>query len=330
MSTEDNPSCCEFLIALSNLLQLFSDGSPLPLSYGLSPSALLFMPFDNLCKFLSEKYPDRFAQWLLGEMPTSVEILKTELSLEPIRADSITFLKTQDRILHIEFQVQVLTDPPLPLRMLDYWVRLHRLYRLPITQVLVLLKQPKAGTVIETEFHLEQTRQRYRVVCMWEESPEVFLQDPALIPLAVLAQSENPEQLLTQVSQRLDMIESPGQRQEAATCSQVLARLRFKKELIQGLFRERIMRESVIYQDILQEGREEGRREGRQEGRQEGETALILRQLTRRLGTIAVPPDVQERVRGLSITQIEDLAEALLDFSHPTDLMNWLEGHPSS
>jgi predicted transposase YdaD len=86
------------------------------------------------------------------------------------------------------------------------------------------------------------------------------------------------------------------------------------------------MRESVIYQDILQEGREEGR----QEGRQEGETALILRQLTRRLGTVAVPHDVQDRIRGLSIAQLEDLAEALLDFSQPTDLMNWLEGHPSS
>ncbi len=330
MSTEDNPSCCEFLIALSNLPQLFSDGSSLPLSYELSPSALLFMSFDNLCKYLSEKYPDRFANWLLGEMPTSVEILKTELSLEPIRADSLTLLRTQDRILHIEFQVQVLTDPPLPLRMLDYWVRLHRLYRLPITQVLVLLKPPATGTVIETEFHLEQTRHSYRVVCMWEQPPEMFLGDPGLMPLAVLAASENPRQLLAQVSQRVDMIESPGQRQEVAACSQVLAGLRFKKELIQGLFRERIMRESVIYQDILQEGREEGREEGRQEGRQEGETALILRQLTRRLGTVAVPPEVQDRIRGLSIAQLEDLAEALLDFSQPTDLMNWLEGHPSS
>lgn len=280
------------------------------------------MSFDNLCKFLSEKYPDRFANWLLGEMPTSVEILKTELGIEPIRADSLTLLRTHDRILHIEFQVNLLSTPPLPLRMLDYWVRLHRLYGLPITQVLVLLKQPAAGTIIETEFHLEQTRHSYRVVCMWEQSPAAFLEDPALMPLAVLAESENPEQLLTQVSQRVDMIESLGQRQEVAACSQLLAGLRFKKELIQGLFRERIMRESVIYQDILQEGR--------QEGRQEGETALILRQLTRRLGTVAVPQEVQERIRGLSIAQLEDLAEALLDFSQPMDLMNWLEGHPAS
>ena len=285
------------------------------------------MSFDNLCKFLSEKYPDRFANWLLGEMPTSIEILKTELSLEPIRADYLTFLKTQDRILHIEFQVNLLSTPPLPLRMLDYWVRLHRRYGLPITQVLVLLKPPATETIIDSEFRLEQTQHSYRVIRMWEQAPEVFLADPALIPLAVLAESENPEQLLTQVSQRVDMIESPGQRQEVAACSQVLAGLRFKKELIQGLFRERIMRESVIYQDILQEGLKEGLQQGLEQGKQQGEAALILRQLTRRLGTIAVPPEVQERIHRLPTVQLEDLAEALLDFSQPLDLVSWLKSH---
>jgi predicted transposase YdaD len=52
------------------------------------------MSYDNLTKILAEKYPDRFATWLLGIPQTNVEILKTELSIEPIRADSLTFLKT--------------------------------------------------------------------------------------------------------------------------------------------------------------------------------------------------------------------------------------------
>lgn len=70
------------------------------------------MAFDNLCKLLSEKYPDRFATWLLGQSVTPLKVLKTELSIEPIRADSITFLQTQDRILHLEFQVKLDSDPP--------------------------------------------------------------------------------------------------------------------------------------------------------------------------------------------------------------------------
>ena len=224
--------------------------------------------------------------------------------------------------MHLSVLLQVRTDPPLPLRMLDYWVRLHRLYRLPIIQVLVLLKKPKAGTIIDTEFRLGETRHRYQVVRMWEQSPDLFLQDPALMPLAVLAAAESPRQLLAQVSQRVDMIEAPGQRQEAAVCSQLLAGLRFNKQLVQQFFREGIMRESVIYQDILREGLEQGLEQGKQ---QEG-TALTLRLLTRRIG--AVPPELQERIRSLSIAQLEDLAEALLDFSQPADLVNWLEGHP--
>jgi predicted transposase YdaD len=92
------------------------------------------MSYDNLTKILAEKYPDRFATWLLGIPQTNVEILKTELSIEPIRADSLTFLKTLSRILHIEFQTRWLSEPPINFQMLDYWVRLYRYYRLPITK----------------------------------------------------------------------------------------------------------------------------------------------------------------------------------------------------
>jgi predicted transposase YdaD len=92
------------------------------------------------------------------------------------------------------------------------------------------------------------------------------------------------------------------------------------------------LRESPWYQEILQEGRkdgiQEGRQEGIQEGRQEGidhERSLILRQLTRRIGLIAPPLETQ--IRSLSLPQLEELGEALLDFTQPTDLENWLQSH---
>ena len=50
---------------------------------------------------------------------------------------------------------------------------------------------------------------------------------------------------------------------------------------------------------------------------------LILRQSPRRVG--AVEPELQERIRQLSLTQLETLAEVLLDFSSSADLVNWLE-----
>lgn len=83
------------------------------------------------------------------------------------------------------------------------------------------------------------------------------------------------------------------------------------------------MRESVIYQDIL----EEGRQEGRQEGRREEALAMVMRPLTRRFGVLDA--ELQSRLGGLSVAQledlIEDLIEALFDFSDVSDLMNWLE-----
>lgn len=269
------------------------------------------MPFDNLCKYLSEKYPERFVTWLLGQPLAPVEVLKTELSIEPIRADFVTFLRTQDRVLHLEFQVEVATDPPLPLRMLDYWVRLHRRYRLPVTQILVLLKPPSSNALIKDHFQLEETQHRYRVMRLWEQDPEQLLQDVALLPLAVLAATETPSQLLGQVAEQVSKIEETNQRQEVGTCAQILAGLRFEESLIRQVFKEGLMRESVIYQEIIREGKQEEAR------------ALITRQLARQIGIMSA--ELQVQIRGLSTTQLENLGEALLDFSDITDLAAWLQ-----
>ncbi len=204
------------------------------------------MPYDNLCKILSEKYPDQFAAWVLGTPQRSVAVLKTELGIEPIRADYVTFLQIQGRILHLEFQTTLESNPPLPLRMLDYWVRLYRLYRLPVTQVVVLLLPPAENTVIATTFEAETTRHEYRVIKLWEEEANRFLNDPALLPLATLATGPSADQLLRDIAERVSQLES-GQRQEVSSYVQVLAGLKFEKSFIRQIFREGMMRESVIY-----------------------------------------------------------------------------------
>jgi predicted transposase YdaD len=60
-----------------------------------------------------------------------------------------------------------------------------------------------------------------------------------------------------------------------------------------------------------------------QEGRQEGKRSLVLRLLTRRIGNVT--PELRTKVQSLSLTQLEALGEALLDFSQPADLLNWLD-----
>jgi len=57
------------------------------------------------------------------------------------------------------------------------------------------------------------------------------------------------------------------------------------------------------------------------QGVQQGELTLILRQLNRRFGEIN--PQLQERIQGLSTAELEDLGEALLDFTSSADLEAW-------
>jgi hypothetical protein len=89
--------------------------------------------------------------------------------------------------------------------------------------------------------------------------------------------------------------------------------------------RELIMRLEPLYQRNREQAKEEGRQEGKQEGKQEGEKNLILRLLHRRIGEI--DSLLIERITGLSIELLENLGEALLDFSSVADLEAWLTQH---
>lgn len=79
------------------------------------------------------------------------------------------------------------------------------------------------------------------------------------------------------------------------------------------------LKETRVYQEIKQEGREEGREEGRTVEAQ----SLIFRLLTRRVGEL--PQEIRQRIENLSLEQLENLGEALLDFNSMADLQAWLE-----
>ena len=61
----------------------------------------------------------------------------------------------------------------------------------------------------------------------------------------------------------------------------------------------------------------------RELAKQEGEQRLIIRQLNRRIGEIE--SSLIQRVQALSIEKLEELGEALLDFTSIGDLENWLQ-----
>lgn len=78
------------------------------------------------------------------------------------------------------------------------------------------------------------------------------------------------------------------------------------------------LQETRVYQEAKEEGREEGRR-------QEA-ASLVLRLVSRRCGE--VPKELRSRIATLSTSTLEDLSEAVLDFTDLADLSAWLTNHP--
>jgi Domain of unknown function (DUF4351) len=76
----------------------------------------------------------------------------------------------------------------------------------------------------------------------------------------------------------------------------------------------------IMYQAEMSRARSEGQ----QIGQQQGQHALILRQLNRRVGPIAI--DLQEKIKALPLEKLDLLGEDLLDFSGLEDLLGWLNG----
>jgi predicted transposase/invertase (TIGR01784 family) len=273
--------------------------------------------FDPTCKFLAENFSADFATWLLGEPITFTKLTPTELSLEPIRADSLILLDSDDLILQIEFQTE--PDPTMPFRMADYRLRLYR--RFPhkrIRQIVIYLNPTGSELVYQTLFEIPGMRHEFEVIRLWEQPTEPFLEATGLLPLAVLTKTPDKAQTLRQVAAKVDAIAEKRVQSNVAASAGILAGLILEKGFINQVLRREIMQQSVIYQEILQEGEQKGR----QEGRQEGELTFALRLISHRFGTIA--PETEVQIKTLSLIQLEDLGKALLDFSQLSDLENWL------
>lgn len=249
--------------------------------------------YDDTCRFLAEHFSADFASWLLGKAVAMTEIKPSELSLDPIRADALILLESDDSILHIEFQT--LPKNNIPFRMLDYRVRGHR--KAPnkqMRQVVIYLKQTRSPLAYETSFRMEQTHHGFEVVRLWEQPATLFLDYPGLIPFAVLGESADAEEILRQVAQRVDQIENPQDQANLMAASGILAGLKLEDAIVYRILRRDIMQESTVYQSIWKEAEESRDR------------VIALNFLREGLSIEAVA-----RGTGLSLTEVQQLQQQL-------------------
>jgi len=255
--------------------------------------------YDNTCKFLAETFPADFASWLLGKPIALTKLEPSELSVEPIRADSVIFLESSEVILHLEFQTR--TDETMAYRMANYWLRLYGKYpNREIHQTVIYLKPTSSLLAYTTKFSSKKLNHEFNVIRLWEQPTEV------------------PIETLRQTANLIDNIEDIQVKNNVSAATAIISGLALSKLVIQQLLKSNIMKESVIYQDILAEGLAEGIAKGLSQGITQGITKGIAKGIAKEKNQIAVNMlrsdmniELIAQITGLSVRQIEKLRKAI-------------------
>jgi len=264
---------------------------------------------DNICKFLAESFSTDFASWILGEAIALTKIEPSELSVEPIRADSVIFLESTEIILHIEFQTE--PNKNIPFRMTDYRLRLYRKFpEKQVYQVVIYLSPSQSNLVHQSTFNIGTLNYEFNIIRLWEQPTEIFQRYQGLFPFATLSQTDNPEETLRQVAQQIEQITDKQVQSNVAASTAIISGIALNKEIIQRLLMSEIMKESVIYQEILLEGKAEGIVEGEAKGLAKGKAegkAETARQIALNMMRSNISVDLVAQFTGLTLKEVQKL-----------------------
>jgi len=261
--------------------------------------------YDNICKYLASSFPEDISSWLIGYPVKLTELKPTELSLEPIRADSLILQQNEELILHSEFQTN--PDDEIPFRMLDYRVRGYRKYpQKQMRQIVVYLRKTNSELVYQNSFNILNTNHNFEVIRLWEQPTEIFLENPGLLPFAVLSKTKNPQTILTHVGGLIDKIEDRRLQSNLSASTAILAGLVLNQNFISNILRSDIMRESVVYQSIFHEGELKGELRGELRGELKGEK-LKAQQIALNLLQENFSVQKVAQITNLTVSEIEDL-----------------------
>jgi hypothetical protein len=295
---------------------------------------------ERLFKELLTTFFGEFIELFLPEVATylegdSIEFLDKEVFTnvtagERYEADLIVKTQFQGQksffLIHVENQAQHQTN--FGKRMFRYFSRLSEKFDLPVYPVVVFsYNSPKTPepNVYQVGFPNKVVLQfNYDVIQLNQLNWRDFVQQPNPVASALMAKMN---------------IEPSDRRRVKLECLRLLATLRLdpaKMQLISGFIdtylrlsseEERLLQADIARiepteQEVIMRIVTSWMEEGIEQGKQEEALSLVLRLLPRRIG--AVVPALQQRIQQLSQAQLEDLAEALLDFSSAADLEDWL------
>lgn len=311
----------------------------------LSAGKLSSMNHDRLFKELISTFFIEFIELFLPQVreyldgdaeivPLDKEIFTDVTSGNTHEVDLLMKVKFKGKdaffLIHVENQSSAQSD--FARRMFHYFARLHEKYGLPIYPVVIfsfdtpLREEPQHYEVAFPDLDVLQFN--YRVIQLNRLSWRKFVNTPNPVACALMAKMKmKPE-------------ERPRVKLE---CLRLLATLRLdpaRTKLIGGfvesyltLTAEELKRferalEKLVPQEkerameILTYWEKKGMEQGLQQGVLQGKEALVIRLLRRRVGSIS--SESEKRLEALTSEQLDDLGEALLDFTSVQDLEGWL------
>jgi hypothetical protein len=233
-------------------------------------------------------------------------------------------------IVHLEHQAQA--QASFNRRMFWYFAHLDQKLQLPIYPIALfshvgLRSEPDQYQVSFPD--REVLRFRFRVIQLTQLHWRDYVERPnpaaaALMAKMGMGEEERPQVKLECLRMLTHLELEPGKARFVSGFIDTYLRLSPEEGLRFQAEADKVLnpteRSKVI--ELTTSWKEEGLAQGRQAGRQEASLELVLRLLRRRCGPL--PAAVESRVRELAEPRLEELAEALLDFSGPEDLQHWL------
>ncbi len=298
--------------------------------------------FKELLTVFFVEFVDLFFPDLAGLLePHSLVFLDKELFTdvtagEQVEADLVVKarLRGQESFFLVHIENQSDSQSGFNYRMFRYSARLHEKYRLPVYPIAVFsFDEPRRAepnlyrvefpgfTVLE--FH-------YRVVQLNRLDWRSYLRQPNPVAAALMAK------MSMTVTERARV---------KLECLRMVATLkldRARMQLISGFvdtylrlnaqeeqrFSEELATIMPTEQEQVMQIVTSWMERGIEQGRTLEALSLIVRQLERRVGPLDSP--VRQQIEALTLEALEQLSTALLDFTGPEDLQQWLTGQQTS
>ena len=302
---------------------------------------------DRAMKMLLSQFPEVFLRLLFKEEEhvSLIGLEDTQLNVPEHRSDKIFHVKNKnsEALLNFEFMLQ-----PKRRELRNFLLKTAMLianYPFPIITIIVYLEKGnyKLFPVQFSERFLKfQNQFTFEKLLLWEFKDQI--ETGELIELAPLLPLfyQNPEvELLEKERDLIDRIPDQQKRSDLVALSLMVAFRKYDQDFVINFFRKeyKMLRESKIGQELIEEGIqqgiqqgleqglergiEQGIEQGIEEGIEVGKLVLLLHLIKNKFGNLS--PMLEAKLNQLKDPQIEALSIKLFTMENISELTEWLE-----